>query len=471
MKKTAKLLFVLLFTYTLIGCFNDDLDDNAASTTIINDFVYRAMDIFYLYKNDVPALVEDKQPQANYNDYLNGFDSPETLFESLIFDPINVDRFSRITSDYIALEQQFDGVSKSNGMEFGLARIAEGSDDLVGYVRFILPSTSASSTTLQRGDLFNAVGGTQLTVSNWRTLLGPDNYTINLAIYNDNGTATTDDDTIDSTTDTITLNKIAYTENPVFRTETLQVEGENVGYIMYNGFVSNFDNTLNDAFGSFQNNIQHLVIDLRYNPGGSVNTATLLGSMVTGQFNGDTFTKLIYNDQLQASNTNFNFTNNFNGSAINSLNLSKVYVIATKGSASASELVINSLSEYIDVVHIGTNTVGKSQASITLYDSPNYTRNNVNPIHTYALQPLVAISVDANDGVVPADGLIPDIALAEQINNLGVLGNENEPLLAEALANIAATNRPASTRQSMPIKDIGDSNDLLPHSKEMYIER
>ncbi|AEH01862.1 S41 family peptidase [Lacinutrix sp. 5H-3-7-4] len=472
MKKIARLLFLAFITINITSCFNDDFDDNDVSTSSINDFVYRAMDIFYLYRDEVPALVEDKRNSANYTEYLNSFSTPETLFESLIFDRQNVDRFSFILSDYIAFEQQQQGVSVANGMEYGLLRYTEGSDDVFGYVRYVLPNTSAEDAGVQRGDLFYGIDGTPLTVNNFRSLLSQDNYTINLANYNDNGTPETDDDTIEQTTESIALSKAPYTENPVFKTEILQVEGENVGYLMYNGFTGSFDQALNNAFATFQANaIQHLVIDLRYNPGGSVNTATLMGSMVTGQFNGQTFTKLIYNDQLQANNTDFNFTNSFDGGTINNLNLDKVYVLATSASASASELVINSLSSYIDVVHVGTETVGKSQASITLYDSEDYTRNGVNPIHTYALQPLVAISVNVNEDVVPANGLTPDITISEEINNLGILGDENEPLLAEALANIAATNRPANTTPGKIIKPIFDSNDLKPHAKDMYIER
>ena len=74
------------------------------------------------------------------------------------------------------------------------------------------------------------------------------------------------------------------------------------------------------------------------------------------------------------------------GNSINSVGLDKVYVIATGSSASASEMIINSLKSYIDVVQIGTETVGKSQASITLYDSPNFQRQGANPGHLYALQ-------------------------------------------------------------------------------------
>ncbi|WP_299254426.1 S41 family peptidase [uncultured Lacinutrix sp.] len=470
--KTSKIILVtLLLPLLFTSCF-EDLDDNPISTLDINEFVYRGLDSYYLYKDSVPNLIEDKANSSNFSSYLSGFNSPESLFESLIYDRTNTDRFSWITDDYIALEQQFDGITKSNGMEFGLKRYTTGGSNLYGIVRFVLPNTSAETNGLQRGDLFNAVNGTQLTISNWSTLLGQDNYTLSFAEYNDNGTLATDDDTIDATPNTVALSKIQYTENPVFKTEILQVEGENVGYLMYNGFVSNFNNALNTAFGTFQaNNVQHLVLDLRYNPGGSVNTATLLGSLVTGNNTGQVFAKLKYNRQQQGNNFNYTFVDNNNGSTLNNLNLNKVYVLATGSSASASEMVINSLDAYIEVIQIGTQTVGKSQASITLYDSPDFTRSQPDPRHTYAMQPLVAITINKNDDQVPAEGLNPLIEIEEQVNNYGVLGDVNEPLLAEALAHISATNKVANTPKGKVSKTVFDSNDLLPHSKEMYIEQ
>lgn len=471
MKKSPKALLLLLLALIFLSCF-EDRDDTPVTVTDINDFVYRGMDTYYLYRDSVPDLVEDKRNSSNYSNYLARFDAPEACFESLIYNRSTIDRFSWITSDYIALEQQFSGVSKNNGMEFGLARYTENGNDLFGYVRYILPSTSAENVNLKRGDLFYAVNDTPLTVSNWRTLLGQDSFTLNLATYNDNGTIDTTDDSIDPTINTVNLTSIPYTENPVFKTKILQVEGENVGYLMYNGFTSNFDTALNAAFGEFRaNNVQHLVLDLRYNPGGSVNSSAVMGSLVTGQFNTQVYAKLNYNSIQQDNNFNYLFVNEANGAALNSLNLNKVYILATGASASASEMVINSLKAYIPVVHIGTATVGKSQASITLYDAPNFNRSEADPRHTYALQPLVAITVNKDNGQVPSDGMIPDITLEERINNLGILGDENEPLLAEALADIAATNKSVPQKSGKTIEVIFDSNDLLPHKKEMYIEQ
>lgn len=473
MKLNAKLL-LLLFTIGLFtSCFEDE-DDNTISTSEINDFVWKGMNAFYLYKSQIPNLANDRfSSNSEYSEYLNSFSQPTALFESLIYQRETVDKFSWITDDYIALEQQFSGISKHNGMEFGLRFVPGSSTDIYGFVRFVLPNTSASDQGLQRGQIFYGIDGVSLTLDNYRSLLANDNYTINFGTYNTNGTPNdTNDDSIDTTTESMSLTKVVYTENPVFKTEILEVNNEKVGYLMYNGFVNEFDTQLNNAFGEFAaNNVQHLVLDLRYNPGGSVNTATLLGSMITGQFNGQVYTKLTYNEDRQNNNTTFNFTNTLgDGAALNQLFLNKVYVLTTGSSASASEMVINSLKAYteLNVVQIGTNTTGKSQGSITLYDSPNFSRSGANPSHTYAMQPLVAISVNKNDGQVPPTGLVPDIELEEDITNLGVLGNPSEPLLDRALMEIEGSSRPFN--YIAPIELVGDNNSFNRFAKEMYFD-
>lgn len=465
MKTHSRILLYLVVTIAFTSCF-DDLDDKPIDNTDINDFVYKAMNLYYLYKEDVPALVENKASSANYITYLSQYSQPEELFENLIFNRTTIDRFSWITDDYLALEQQFSGITTTTGMEFGLLRYASGSNAIFGYVRYILPNTSAESSGLQRGDLFNAVNEIPLTVSNYRRLLNEYAFTLNLAEYNDNNTTTPDDDTIDATPNTVNLSSLSYTENPVFKTGILQVEGENVGYLMYNGFVANFDDALKNAFGVFKaNTVQHLVIDLRYNSGGSVSSATLLGSLITGNLTGEVFSKLQYNYQLQSNNTSYNFS-----SQGNSLNLNTVYVLTSKSSASASEMVINSLKPYITVMQVGGKTTGKSQASVTLYDSPDFGRTNADPRHTYALQPLVAKTVNVLNEGVPSTGIPPLVEYKEQINNLGVLGSETEPLLAEALNHIANTNRTANTAKSKSFETFGDNNDFVPFSQEMYVD-
>ena len=463
--KFALLTFVFSLTFS---CFEDN-DDTFSGNTEIKNFVWKAMNFAYLYKNDSPNLANDRFASENdYQSFLSGYESPEELFESLIFDRETVDRFSWITNDYIALEQQFSGVTKTNGAEFNFYYVPGSTSDVFGIVRLVEPNSNASTTTLTRGQVFNKIDGVPLTNDNLRTLLSSETYSLNLASYNTNGTDDPDDDSLTDGTETITLSKAVYSENPIFKSEVLTVNNENVGYLMYNGFVSDYDAQLNAAFGEFQaQNIQKLILDLRYNPGGSVNSATVLGSMITGLSNG-IFAKLQYNSDLQSLNTNYDFTSTISeGEAINSVNLSKVYVIATGSSASASEMIINSLRSHIEVVQIGTKTVGKSQASVTLYDSSDFGKQGANPGHLYALQPLVAITVNKDDQAVPPTGLIPTIEVKETVSNYGVLGDPSEPLLAAALAAIQAGRFAIDVPGITPILD---SNSFKPHSQEMYLD-
>ena len=69
--------------------------------------------------------------------------------------------------------------------------------------------------------------------------------------------------------------------------------------------------------------------------------------------------------------------------------MSKVYFITSQSTASASELLINGLKPYIDVIQIGDVTLGKNVGSITLYDYIDNNSLTKNPNHNYAMQPIV----------------------------------------------------------------------------------
>lgn len=435
----------LLSSFVLLGCFEDN-DDNLIAASEIHDFIWKGMNVVYLYKSNVPDLANDRFGNIEeYNNYLNSFATPNDIFESLIYDRQNVDRFSALIPNYIQFLQQQQGISLSNGADFLFFLEPESQTNVFGVVRLVFDGSPADQAGLQRGQIFNAIDGVNLTndLQALNDLLNQDTYTLNFADYNDNGTPEVADDTIVSNGQSVSLTKVNFTKNPVVTTEVINLNSGNVGYLHYTGFNNNFESELNNAFATFAGaNVQNLVVDLRYNPGGVVNTAARMASMITGQFNGQVFSKLIWNEELQENNTDFNFTNSISGGgAINSLNLDKVYVLTSSRSASASELLINSLRPYIEVVQIGDVTSGKTQASITIFDSPNLTLDGVNPSHTYAMQPLVALSVNKDAVEVPPTGIVPNIQLREAPNNLGVLGDVNEPLLAAALADIEGLGR------------------------------
>ena len=164
-----------------------------------------------------------------------------------------------------------------------------------------------------------------------------------------------------------------FESNPIQIEKIITINSNKIGYLMYNQFVGNKTSLVNESFGEFKNEgITDLIIDLRYNGGGSVATCTAIASMITGQFKGKTFVKQNWNTKLTKYWNEKNpeslinkFSDKYDGSEqINSLNLEKVYIITTSESASSSELLINGLKPYIDVIHIGEITSGTMSPSL-----------------------------------------------------------------------------------------------------------
>ena len=457
-------IFISLLTISIlfVSCF-EDADDNfqPASTLDIQNFIYRGLNYYYLYKADTPELANDAYAsQGELEGFLNNYDTPESLFDYLLSPQ---DRFSNLYSDFRVIEDALSGISLNNGMEFGLVYYPDGSGNVFGYVRYVLPNTDAEAQGLMRGDIFTTIDNQQLTENNFNDLLAPNSYTIGLATY--------DGTNFIQTGETALLNKTQYNENPVYRVKTLDVNDEKIGYIMYNAFTRDYDVELNNAFAQLKSEgATNLVLDLRYNGGGSVETATDLASMITGQFNGQVFYKEFWNEDRQEENAQDGLFDGSisNGSAINSLNLTNVYILTTRRTASASELVINGLTPYINTVQVGDTTTGKFQASFLLYDAPApaFSRQDADPSHYYAMLPLVFKTANVAGNTDYVDGLFPEIPLQENYFNLGELGDENEPLLAAALFEIAGRPLPAQ-KETPKFKEFTDSNANSPIDGKM----
>lgn len=437
-------LWIFIVLLAVLGSCSDEVDfDETPSVPDneyfeINDFIWDGLNTWYLWQENVPNLADDRfDTEQAYNDFLQKSPQPEEFFESLLYNPSTVDVYSWIVDDYNDLENFLNQTSNSNGVDFQLLRYSSTSNEVFGYVRLILPDSDASGKNIKRGDLFTAVNGIPLTVDNYMDLLfNNDTYTLTLATLEGN--------TISPTGEVVELTKTEYVENNVHTTSIIEEGGKKIGYIHYTFFSDASESTLNETFLTFKNeNITNLVLDLRYNPGGYGYVARSLSSMITGQFTGELFVKDQFNSKIQpiyeeAGEAYYldRFVEKTSiGEEINSLKLNELHVITSDRSASASEVVIVGLSPYIDVTIVGDRTFGKYTGSYTLYDSPNFTKKDVNPNHTYAMQPIVLKYVNKN-GESPAGGLEPDLYQIEDISNLGVIGDSNEPMLRTAINDI-----------------------------------
>ena len=483
-------LFFLGLTLFISSCSNDDNqiqnvatpqpepdpDPTSQVDVTVQNFMWQALNLWYFWQADVPDLADSRfSTDAEYTEFLETYTDPESFFyDTLLF---GEDRFSFLNEDYSELVSNLSGVSKSNGLEFGLVRFS-GSDDIFGYVQYILPDSDASTKDIQRGDIFLRVNGVQLNINNYIELLFGDNDTYELSIAHIEGNTVVDDNR------TVSLTKIEnQVEDPILIAETLDVGGTKVAYLMYNRFLSNFDEQLNQAFGKFvADGATELVLDLRYNPGGSVNSSRLLASMVYGTNTDEVYIRQRWNDKIQAQLSDDFLTDYFasstGSSAINTLNLSRVFVLAQYSSASASELVMNGLAPYVDVIHIGETTRGKNEFSITLVDDPGNSfiysssrEGNINADNSWGLQPLVGRNENAAGFYDYTSGLSPDIELAEDLANLGVLGDVNEPLLARALEEINGTGSKKDFTVQMKAESFTTSRVHTPIKDNMYLDK
>ncbi|HEA22478.1 hypothetical protein LCGC14_1292560 [marine sediment metagenome] len=487
LKYFEKALLLSLFICT--SCVTEDdiylpdtVNPNPEAGVQVQDFMWKAMNFWYFWQTDVENLADDTFPRTSegadmYTEFLASENSPGEFFDNKLL--FSEDRFSFYNDDYVELTQSLAGISKSNGMEFGLVRIPN-SDQIVGYVRYIIPNSDAESKPIDRGDLFTGVNGSSLNDSNYINLLfgSNDTYTLNMATLVDGKPEPNGEE--------ITLTKQDnLQENPIYLDDIIEKGGKKIGYLIYNGFTNEFDEQLNEVFGRFKTkNVTDLVLDLRYNPGGSVNTARLLSSMIYGTNPDDVFLKARYNDKYQKilENNKTDVQDYFadktgNGSSINSLNLKKVYVLTTQSSASASELVINGLTPYMEIVQIGEKTRGKNEFSVTMVDDREnnylYSPKRVDKINSdnrWAIQPLLGRNENADGFSDYTAGLIPDIELKESLSNLGALGDLNEPLLAKAIQEITgATTAKVDFSVAIPMENITSSKLHTPLGDTMYV--
>ena len=215
---------------------------------------------------------------------------------------------------------------------------------------------------------------------------------------------------------TRTLTKRLVTIPTVSLTRVFEVDGRKVGYLFFRNFVRPSYEALNQAFAALKEaGVEDLVLDLRYNGGGLVDVAVHLSSLIGGAVTrGNVFAEFRHNDR----NTRYNETLRFEDTP-HPLNLSRLFVIATRSSASASELVVNSLRPFIPVTVIGDRTYGKpvGQYGIDFCDK--------------VLAPVAFSLVNANGQGDYFDGIAADCAAPDDIEH--DLGTADEGSLFEAL--------------------------------------
>lgn len=450
------LLSALVF---LTSCSRDTIDADVdiqtpdSKANEINDFVYKSMNSWYYWQPNVPKLSDNFKNSGDYSSFITG-KTPDALFYNLLYDYGKVDRFSWIENNNIIVgASRVAEIKKDSGFDFGVYPKDNTNTAAVALVNYVVPGSPADIAGIKRGDLLTKVNGNILTLSNFPQL-SKDQFTITraaTAVLTPSGLVTTDK------IESINIIKANIDENPVAFYKKFVYNGKNIGYLVYNGFKLDYNDELNAAFAKMKaDGITELVLDLRYNGGGSLETANALAQMINGSFTGQPYTYLDFNDKhnnedgldiLKNTIKTYNIVNSHpepsGEQAVNSLTLSKIYTLVSFQTASASELTITSLNKYIPVITIGSETVGKFVGSITLYDSPvsDYTSfEKRNPAHNWQLQPITFAYYNKDKDPNPTTGgIIPTYKINpyQDLTTIKEFGNTSDPELKKALELIS----------------------------------
>ncbi len=353
-------------------------------------FVLDVMRDIYFWVDELPAGVDP-----------NAFATAEDLLAALLFTPL--DRFSFIgdaaTEDAFFSDSQFIGV--------GVGLTTRG--DQV-FVTQVFGDGPAAASGLARGDELLVVNGIAvpdaLAGDGISAAFGPNEIGVTVTLRAR--------DLAGLETDYV-LFKDLVTIEPVPASGILDLDGRAVGYVAFRDFVDPAFDALDAAFDQLAAaGITELVLDLRYNGGGLLSVSEYLGDLLAGGLAG----QLYYSRRHNAANANFDETRRF-VARNNALTLSKLVVITTGGTASASELVINGVTPYLDVTLVGDTTFGKP---IGQYGY-EFCGKILRPA-SFALEN----SLGSSDYF---DGFDPDCAATDDLTR--PLGDAQEAMLAEAL--------------------------------------
>ena len=189
------------------------------------------------------------------------------------------------------------------------------------------------------------------------------------------------------------------------------------GYIELATFVSTADPEFDTVFGEFRaNNVTDVIIDMRYNGGGLVSTAELLGDYLGGLV----AENLVFsNTEFNADRAGANDDSEFFERRGNSISLSRLVVIATRATASASELVTNSMVPHVAVAIVGNRTFGKPVGQVGLEFCDKI------------LRPTAFKTTNADGFGDYFDGLPADCAAADDLNF--AVGDDADPNMVAAM--------------------------------------
>ena len=437
--RMKKLLFILSLSAFFFACKKETEAPNetppitsVTSPNIApNKWIHEVMKYYYLWSDSIQVLSKT-DTVAKPTDYFY------TLLASS-----KTDRFSWIDESYTNLQNQLNGISTVLGIKNNAFYIDNTNTRIALVLAYVLKGSPAEKAGLKRGDIILKVDNQTITNANYTTILANQTLKLELGDFTDGAFI--------SNGRSVTVTKVELQANPILADTIIAWPGKKVGYLAYSQFLTSFDDSLRAIFGRFKTaGVNELVLDFRYNGGGYVVSSDLITNLTVKDAAarvGKLMNKKVYNKTytayLEKNSTSSAFETLFKSEPNNLGTLSRVFVLTAGNTASASELVINNLLPFMEVILIGENTYGKNVGSFTITDP--------NKRWDFGLQPITFRTDNANGksdyGTV--DGFAPNYKIADNLLPYKALGNPAETYLSKALSLMGyVAYQPSSTERS-----------------------
>lgn len=404
------------------GCAVDRWEAYAGQTRT-DRWIDDTMRVWYYWKQDIPHT----------ND-LNYFSPPFEFFASVLSEQDGKDGqpFSTIDSLDAPATRGVPSTDYGYGFQYTTNHVEDNDTALYARLLYVSPDSPAGEAGLERGDWILEMDGEPITENNYSRLNGGEGITLTVGYYD------AAQDTILAYAEPQTLAPArTFYDNPVHYRNVYVSGSKRVGYLVYNHFTggltessTEYDDDLREAFSYFATEqVNEFVLDLRYNNGGQLSCASLLCAMLApSSALGQTLAYLEFNESIGEQEMVFD-ESLIQGGA--NLNLSRLYVLTSTETASASEMLINCLKPYMEVVLVGGTTVGKNVAS----------RAFVNEELMLEMRPIVCKLYNADRESEYAEGFTADVSVDENGDMARFLpfGNPDELMLYTALNLINGT--------------------------------
>ena len=402
-------------------------------------FAKAVIDEWYLFPGDVASGV-NPGAYSDVQSYIDALVAPARA--------LNKDRFfTYITS--IAEENAFFESGSSAG--FGVLMAYDSVNQRI-VIAEAYEGAPAFAAGIDRGTAIVGIGtnsGNVRTVASIVAAEGTQGLTDALGA-NDPGVSRVLRITDAAGTRDVTVAKADYALDPVsdrYGAKIISEGGRSYGYLNLRTFIASADDQLGDAFADFRaQGVTDIIIDFRYNGGGLVSTANLMGDLMGAGRAGELFSRTRFRPSKSAEDDEHRFD-----PGAQSIAPTRIAFIGTGSTASASELVINSMLPWLgaDMTLVGSNTYGKPVGQIALDKAEcddrmrvvAFATGNASGQSDYydGLAPKIANSCAANDDLGFPLGDPREASIRAAIDFLA--GNACPTRIADASARTASRDR------------------------------